>query len=48
MKVKLHDEIKEYCHILKLNGIRDNFEEVMKSSENYEEFLHKLLEREVN
>jgi DNA replication protein DnaC len=47
MKVKLHEEIKEYCHILKLNGIRDNFEEVMKSSENYEEFLHKLLEREV-
>lgn len=47
MKVKLNEEIKEYCRILKLNGIRDNFEEVMKESDDYEDFLHKLLEREM-
>lgn len=47
MKVKLNEEIKEYCRILKLNGISENFEELMKESSDYEEYLHKLLEREM-
>jgi len=47
MKVKLREEIKEYCSILKLNGIGNGFEDVMKEASNYEEFLHKLLEREI-
>lgn len=47
MKVKLNEEIKEYCRILKLNGIGNGFEEVMNEASDYEEFLHKLLEREI-
>ena len=43
MKVKLNEEIKEYCKILKLKGIRDNFEEVMLEATDYEDFLHRLL-----
>lgn len=47
MKVKLNDEIKEYCRILKLNGIGRSFEEIMEESSDYEDFLHKLLEKEI-
>jgi DNA replication protein DnaC len=43
MKVKLNEEIKEYCRILKLKGVQDHFEEAMAESGDYEEFLHKLL-----
>lgn len=45
MKVRLDEVIKEYCRILKLNGIGNEFEAVMKESNDYEEFLHKLLEK---
>lgn len=47
MKVKLNEEIKEYCKILKLNGIGRAFEEIMEESSDYEDFLHKLLEKEI-
>lgn len=47
MKVKLNEEIKEYCRILKLNGIGRSFEEIIEESSDYEEFLHKLLEKEI-
>ena len=47
MKIKLNEEIKEYCSILKLRGIQDHFEEAMEESGNYEEFLHKLLTYEM-
>jgi DNA replication protein DnaC len=43
MKVKLNEEIKEYCRVLKLKGIREHFEEAMSESMDYEEFLHCLL-----
>lgn len=48
MKVKLNEEIKEYCNILKLKGVYDRFEQVMEESTNYEEFLHKLLLFEID
>lgn len=47
MKVKLNEEIKEYCKILKLKGINAHFEELMAESSDYEEYLHKLLMYEV-
>ena len=47
MKIKLTDEIKEYCKILNLKGIAGCFEEASKSVEGYEEFLHMLLESEL-
>lgn len=43
MKVKLNEEIKEYCRILKLKGILAHFEEVMTETTDYEDFLHRLL-----
>lgn len=48
MKVKLHEEIKEYCKILKLRGISSSFEEAMEESKDFEEFLHKILTSELN
>jgi len=47
MKVKLNEEIKEYCNILKLKGIRARFEEAITESTDYEEFLHRLLSYEL-
>jgi len=47
MKVKVNEEIKEYCNLLKLNGIRNSFEDLSKESSDYEDFLHKLLEKEL-
>jgi len=47
MKVKLNEEIKEYCNILKLKGIRSHFEEAITESTDYEEFLHRLLSYEL-
>jgi DNA replication protein DnaC len=47
MKIKLNEEIIEYCKILKLKGIRTHFEEVMKEATDYEDFLHKLLTYEM-
>ena len=43
MKVKINEEIKEYCKLLKLKGIEKHFEEYQKESEDYEDFLHRLL-----
>lgn len=47
MKMKLNEEIKEYCRILKLNGIRELLEEAMNESGDYEEFMHKLITYEL-
>jgi len=47
MKVKLNEEIKEYCKILKLKGIKTHFEEAMLEATDYEDFLHKLLNFEM-
>lgn len=47
MKVKLNEEIKEYCRLLNLKGIRSHFEEAMSEVSDYEEFLHKLLTYEL-
>lgn len=43
MKVKLNEEIKEYCNILKLKGIRMHFEKTMADATDYEDYLHRLL-----
>ncbi len=43
MKIKLNEEIKEYCKILKFKGILMHFEEVMSEATDYEDFLHRLL-----
>jgi DNA replication protein DnaC len=43
MKIKLNEEIKEYCNILKLKGIKDHFEEAMTTASDYEDFLRQLL-----
>jgi DNA replication protein DnaC len=43
MRVKLNEEIKEYCRLLNLKGFRSHFEDVMAEANDYEEFLHKLL-----
>lgn len=43
MKVKLNEEIKEYCRILKMRGILAHFEEAMSEATDYQDFLHRLL-----
>ena len=43
MKAKINEEIKEYCKLLKLKGMAQNFEELEKDADDYEDFLHKLL-----
>lgn len=47
MSVKLNEEIKEYLHILKLKGIRNHFEQIMEEAKDYEDFLHQILEKEI-
>lgn len=47
MKVRLNEEIKEYCRILKLKGILEHFEEAMTQATDYEDYLHYLLMHEV-
>jgi DNA replication protein DnaC len=47
MKVRLNEEIKEYCSLLKLKGIRRHFEETISVSEDYEDYLHRLLTYEL-
>ncbi|PKM50170.1 MAG: AAA family ATPase [Firmicutes bacterium HGW-Firmicutes-7] len=48
MNVKLNEEIKEYCRILKLKGILDTFEDTINDAKDYEDFLHKILEKEID
>ncbi|MDR3259288.1 MAG: ATP-binding protein, partial [Fusobacteriaceae bacterium] len=47
MKVKMIEEIKEYCKILKLKGILEHFEEVSDETKEPGEYLHKLLMHEI-
>lgn len=47
MKIKIYEEIKEYCKILNLKGILNSFEESIELSDGYEDFLHRLLVKEV-
>ncbi len=46
--VKTNADIKEYCKILRLNGIGQHFEEVAQESTDYEDFLCRLLSYELN
>lgn len=48
MKAKINTEIKEFCKLLKLSTIGTEFEEVVKESSDYEDFLHRLLSLEVD
>ena len=41
MKVKLNEEIKEYCNILKLKGVKAHFEELMSEAADYEDMRWK-------
>ena len=43
MKAKIHEEIKEYCRLLKLGGISEHFEDAQEGAEDYGEYLHRLL-----
>ena len=45
--VKIHDEIPEYCRLLKLGGIAESFEEAEEDAQDYEEFLHRILEQQL-
>lgn len=36
MRVKLNEEIKEYCRLLNLKGFRSHFEDVMAEANDYE------------
>lgn len=47
MKVKINEEIQEYCRMLKLKGIGQHFEELEKEAADYEDYLHKLLRYEI-
>ena len=47
MKIKVYEEIKEYCKLLRLTGILNSFEEGIDLAGGYDEFLHRLLEAEV-
>ncbi len=46
--VKTNADIKEYCKILRLNGIGQHFEEVAQESTDYEDFLCRLLSYELD
>ncbi len=48
MQAKIQQEIQEYCKILKLNAINENFEEVLSESNDPAEYLHKLLSMEID
>ncbi len=48
MKAKIHEEIKEYCKLLKLSGISEHFEEAQEGAGDYEEYLHRLLRCELD
>lgn len=48
MKVKINTEIKEFCKLLKLSTIGDEFEEVEQEASDYEDFLHRLLSLEID
>lgn len=48
MSAKTIHEIQEYCSLLRLNAIREHFEELSKSASDYETFLHSLLRMEVD
>ena len=47
MATKTNSDIKEYCKILRLNGIARNFEEIEKNASGYEDFLCRLLSCEL-
>lgn len=46
-KMKLKKEITEYCKVLKLYSIEEQFETALSESDNSLEYLHKLLQEEV-
>lgn len=48
MKAKVQHEIHEYCSLLKLSAIDDNYEDIAKTATDYGDFLHQLLRMEVD
>lgn len=47
MGVKAKEEIKEYCRLLRLKGIAQNFQDLQAESEDYDDYLLKLLGCEI-
>ena len=47
MKAKIKQEIQEYCKMLKLNAISDNYESLLTEITEPSEYLHKLLSMEI-
>lgn len=45
--IKTREEIREYCRILKLKGVADNFESLQKDAEDYYDYLQALLRCEI-
>ena len=45
--VRIHEEIKEYCSVLRLKAVKDNFETMQAECADYEEYLHGLLSLEM-
>ena len=48
MKIKIYEEIKEYCRLLRLTGILEYFEDAIELAGGYDEFLRRLLEAEMS
>jgi len=48
MKAKIREEIKEYCKLLKLKGMRLHFEEEQAEASDYGDYLHRLLTYELD
>lgn len=43
MNVRINEEIREYCKVLRLSAIKDNFESLQTEGLSHEEYLHRLL-----
>lgn len=48
MKAKIREEIKEYCKLLRLAGVKLHFEDAQKEASDYEDYLHRLLTFELD
>lgn len=48
MKAKTKQEIKEFCKVLKLNAVIDNYENLLTEITDPAEYLHKLLALEID
>ena len=48
MKAKTKQEIQEFCKILKLNAVSDNYENLLAEISDPAEYLHKLLALQID